>query len=200
MTTIAIIGAGNVGTALGTGLAAHGHAVTYGVRNPDDTRYQALPAVTTMQAATDAADVVILATPCVAVPEVLRGLALRAGQTVIDATNAVRTPPPEGFATMGDLVASLVPDGVTVAKAFNTIGAEHLGNGTVNGQAAFLPVAGDDAAAKTAFGLATDLGFDVVVLGDREQFGLMEAFAKVWIQLAFGCGLGRDFGFVLQRS
>ena len=199
MTTIAIVGAGNVGTALGRGFAARGHAVTYGVRDTTDARYAELPSCATPQVAVDGADVVILSTPCAAVPDVLRGLTLRDGQTVIDATNAVRTPPPEGFATMGDLVAALVPEGVSVVKAFNTIGAEHLGNGQVGGKPAFLPIAGDEAGAKLALGLATDLGFEAVVIGGREQFGVMENFAKLWIQLAFGCGLGRDFGFGILR-
>lgn len=199
MTSIAIVGAGSVGTALGNGFTAHGHAVTYGVRNPADARYATLPNVAPMSAAVSGADVVILAVPCVAVPDVLRAVSLHAGQTVIDATNAVRTPVPEGFATMGDLVASLVPDGVAVVKAFNTIGAEHLATGTVGGKRAFLPVAGDDSGAQLAATLGTELGFESVVVGGRDQFATIEHFAKLWIQLAFGCGIGRGFGFGILR-
>jgi predicted dinucleotide-binding enzyme len=36
---IAIIGAGNVGQALGQGWSRRGHEVRYGVRNPADAKY-----------------------------------------------------------------------------------------------------------------------------------------------------------------
>ena len=37
---IAIIGAGNVGQALGQGWAKRGHEVRYGVRDPADAKYR----------------------------------------------------------------------------------------------------------------------------------------------------------------
>ena len=199
MSAIAVIGAGSVGTSLGRGLATRGHAVTYGVRDTADTRYAGFGTLATISDAARGADVVVLAVPSASVPEVVPTLPLHAGQTVIDATNAVRTPVPNGFPTMGDLVASLVPDGVWVVKAFNTIGAEHLADGTIGGTPAFLPVAGDEPGAKRALELATDLGFEAVVLGGREQFAVMEDFARLWIQLAFGVGMGREFGFGILR-
>jgi predicted dinucleotide-binding enzyme len=202
MTTIAIIGAGSVGRALGTGLGGAGHDVTYGVRSPDDPRHGDLPspAVRTPRQAAEAAEVVILAVPADAVPETLRGLGLRSDHVVVDATNAVRAPVPDGHRTMGDLVASLAPPGVAVVKAFNTIGAEHLSDGHVAGTDAFLPVAGDRRGTDLVAGLATQLGFDAVVLGDRDAFDLVEAHAAMWIHLAFRCGFGRGFGFGVLRG
>ena len=122
-------------------------------------------------------------------------LGLRAGQVVIDATNAVRIAVPGGHPTMGDLVASLVPEGVGVAKAFNTIGAEHLSGGRIDGLRVFLPVAGDPEAVDVVRDLGEALEFDVAVVGDRSAFDLVEAHARLWIQLAFGSGWGRSFGF-----
>src|SRR6516164_9484749 len=54
---IAIIGAGNVGKALGTAWRNRGHQVTFGVRHPDDPKYASLGAVETNESATATADV-----------------------------------------------------------------------------------------------------------------------------------------------
>ena len=119
------------------------------------------------------------------------------GQVVADATNAVRAPVPDGHDTMGDLVAALVPDAVAVVKAFNTIGAEHLGDGRFGEQRAFLPIAGDQEGVEAVLPLAEQLGFDAVALGGREAFGMAEDHARLWIHLAFVCGWGRGFGFAV---
>lgn len=199
MTRIAIVGAGSVGTTLGTGFARIGHDVAYAVRNPDDPKYATLPHRAPLADATRNADVVVLAVPADAVPGTIPMLSLSPGQVVIDATNAVRTAVPGGHATMGELVAALVPDGVAVAKAFNTVGAEHLGNGETPTGRVFLPLAGDDAAVDLVLQLATDLGFEAVSLGGRDRFEMLEAHAKLWIHLAFGRGWGRQFAFTVIR-
>jgi predicted dinucleotide-binding enzyme len=138
--------------------------------------------------------------PADAVTAVVPDLHLVPGQAVIDATNAVRMPVPGGHTTMGDLVSSLVPAGVSVAKAFNTVGAEHLTDGRTAQGRVFLPIAGDSEAVDIATTLASDLGFEVVALGGRERFGMVEDHARLWIHLAFGCGWGRDFAFTVTRS
>lgn len=207
MTTLAIIGAGSVGRALGFGLAASGHAVSFGVRDPGDHRHTELAPgskgeagapveVTTPAEATAGADVVVLAVPASAVADVVPRLGLQAGQIVVDATNAVGRPVPEGMSTMSELVASLAPDGVAVVKAFNTIGAEHLGDGRFDQQRAFLPIAGPEEETAVVSALAADLGFEPVVLGGAEAVRLVEDHARLWIHLAFNCGWGRSFGFV----
>ncbi|MEM9655833.1 MAG: NAD(P)-binding domain-containing protein [Actinomycetota bacterium] len=194
---VAVIGGGSVGSALARGLAAQDRAVRVGVRAPDDTKYAELRAVVPVvpidEVAVGAA-AVILAVPAAAVGAVLGGLRLDTGQVLIDATNAVGQPVPEGFETMGDYVCSLVGD-VPVAKAFNTIGAEHLGDGRFEEGGAFLPVAGDEAARAVAIELADSLGFETADLGGREAFAMSEAHARLWIHLAFRCGWGREFGF-----
>lgn len=199
MTRITIVGAGSVGTALGAGFTRVGHDVTYAVRNPADPKHAALPRVASLADATAGAQVVVLAIPADAVATTVPALALSPGQVVIDATNAVRTPVPDGHPTMGAFVAALVPDGVAVAKAFNTVGAEHLGDGSTAVGRVFLPVAGDDTAADIALQLADGLGFEAVSLGGREQFTMMEDHARLWIHLAFGRGWGRQFAFTVIR-
>ncbi len=195
---VTIIGAGNVGTALANGFHRGGHSATVAVRDPDRQRPELDPEVT--RASLDHLDpatleLVVLAVPAASVESVIPGLHLQEGTIVVDATNAVSTPVPGGAPTMADHVATLLPDGVALVKAFNTVGAEHLGVGVVDDQPIFLPIGGDQPATDTVAELATAIGFDAVVLGDRTTFGLIEGFARLWIHLAFRNGWGRRFAF-----
>ena len=190
---IAVIGAGSVGAALATGLGAAGHHVVIGVRRPDQPKYRNLPVETaTIDAAVAHATVVVLAVPAESLAEVVPSLGLHAGQVVVDATNAVFTPIPDGFDTLGDFVGSLLPDGVAFVKAFNTVGAEHLAGGSYEHRT-FLPIAGDEAGTSIVAALGTDLGFDVADLGDRGAIALVESHARLWIHLAYRRGWGRSF-------
>jgi predicted dinucleotide-binding enzyme len=196
---IAVIGAGSVGSALAAGLTAAGHHVAIGVREPDQAKYSDLPgAATTISAAVSDATVVILAVPADSLETVVPALELRAGQVVVDATNAVVTPVPDGFVTLGDYVGSLLAADVALVKAFNTVGAEHLAGGTV-GYPTFLPIAGDDPGTAIVADLAADLGFEVADLGGRDMFALVENHARLWIHLAFRRGWGRDFVWTTVR-
>lgn len=63
---IEVIGAGNVGRALGGGWARAGHQVVYGVREPEAGKYADLAGEAEVDSVTKAAagaDVVVLATP-----------------------------------------------------------------------------------------------------------------------------------------
>lgn len=200
--SVAIIGAGSVGSHLARGLAGAGHAVTVGVRDATTDRAVALAgagvALASPEDAAAGADVVVLAVPAPSLGEVVPSLGDLAGKVVVDATNAVGTPLPDGFATLGAYVSSLAP-GARVVKAFNTIGAEHMESATVAGTPAFLPVAGDDAGRPVVVDLATSLGFDVADLGGPDCVQMVEDAARLWIHLAFRCGWGRDFGFGVLR-
>lgn len=198
---IAIIGAGPVGRALGTGLANAGHTVSIGVREPsapkhDDLRSTAT--VTTPRAAAETATVVVLAVPADTLETVIPSLELRSGQIVVDATNAVFTPVPDGFETLGHYAASLTPSGVLFVKAFNTVGAEHLAGETFE-QPTFLPIAGDPEAIETVLALAQDLGLEAANLGGREEIGQIEHFARLWIHLALKKGWGRNIAWSIAR-
>jgi predicted dinucleotide-binding enzyme len=197
---IAVIGGGAVGRALYAGLAGAGHDLVMGVRDPADPKHVTDPPVHLADhvAAVSGAAVVILAVPVPALADVVPTLGLATGQIVVDATNAVRIPVPDGHSTVGDHVASLLPAGVLLVKAFNTIGAEHLGTGRIDGVAAFLPIAGDEAGLVVVAELAADIGFDVAELGDRSAFAMVEDHARLWIHLAFVGGWGRNFGFVVR--
>lgn len=200
--SIAVIGAGNVGTALARGLAGAGHRVVVGVRD------QAAPGPSALAASGIAlrspaeahmgADATILAVPASAVELVVPALGLAPGAVLLDATNAVGHPVPGGFETMGALVQSLAPQ-AAVVKAFNTIGAELLGRGRIGDAAVFLPIAGHEHGRPLTVELATSLGFEVADLGGPEVIHIVEDHARLWIHLAFRCGWGRAFGFAVAR-
>ncbi len=193
---IAVIGAGSVGRSLATATERQGHDVVVGVRDPDDPRHADAGERATPADAAAGADLVGLAVPAAAVGEALASRPLAPPTVVVDATNAGAAPPPDGFATMGALTRSLVPAAVPVVKAFNTIGAEHLLTGGVDGTPAFLPIAGDPAGVDVVEALARDLGFDVAALGGHDAVALVEDHARLWIHL-LRTGWGRGSAFAV---
>ncbi|HEX4934856.1 MAG TPA: NAD(P)-binding domain-containing protein, partial [Gemmatimonadaceae bacterium] len=89
MQTIAVIGHGNIGGTLAARLAAAGHAVTFGARNPGDEKAQAASRargvpVASIADAVGSADVVIVATPGKVVADLAASLGSLAGKLVID--------------------------------------------------------------------------------------------------------------------
>jgi 8-hydroxy-5-deazaflavin:NADPH oxidoreductase len=148
---IAIIGAGNVGGALGTAFSHAGHEVVFGVREPVSERTRAALAsaegasIASPAAAVEAADVICFALRWDAVPEIVGQLPPLAGRIVIDAMNRLAGDPTRS--TTQDL-ADLLP-GARLAKAFNTIGFENLTTAHERQKKAAMFVAGDDAEAKS---------------------------------------------------
>src|SRR5438270_3647372 len=93
---IAMIGAGNVGGALGTRWAEKGHSIKYAVRNPKADKVQKLIAslkgraqAATIAEATTNAEVVVLATPWEGARDALAAAGNLAGKILIDATNPI---------------------------------------------------------------------------------------------------------------
>jgi len=198
---IAVLGAGNVGKALGEALAARGHNVVYGVRDPE--RSKAKPAKTVVDAIQDS-DAVILATPYDATGPLLResGIAL-AGKIVIDATNPLK-PDLTGLSLTGDVSGAELLQRETPSallfKAFNTTGFGNMQNPVYPEGRAVMFVAGPNGNGKqTVMQLVTDVGFDAVDAGDLTQARLLEPLAMLWIKLAFAKGIGVDCASVLAR-
>jgi predicted dinucleotide-binding enzyme len=196
---VAVLGTGRVGGQLARGLAAAGHRVVLGSRNPGAEAPDTDPVVS-VYSHTDAvagAEVVILAVPFTAASELLGGLGDLGGRILVDATN------PIGADTGGRTGAEVIAEAATnarVVKAFNTIGAEHMADARFAGGSAYALLAGDDEAARNVVaGLAEELGFEPVHLGDLATARHAEAAALFWIHLAFACGYGRDIGVGLLR-
>ena len=162
---VAIIGAGNVGKALGTSITRAGHDVTIAAKHPEHAQAAAQeigaqPAADTADAVHDA-DVVILAIPFVgAADEVAAEIRDDvAGKPVVDVTNPMK-PDFSGLATEGTSAAEefqkRLPE-ARVVKAFNTIFASRQANPSreIDGY-----VAGDDEKAKQqVIALIDSIGF-----------------------------------------
>lgn len=208
--SISIIGAGNVGMALGKAFTQRGETVVYGV--PEPAKYQAAVAalgdkarVTTTEQAIAASDTVILAVPYAALPAIAQSVPDWRGKVLIDATNPL-APGLSGLSvgttTSGAEELAKLARGARVVKAFNTTGAENMADSRYPQGAPMMPVCGDDAEARQrAMALATLIGFDAVDMGPLMAARYLEPFAMTWIHLAIKQGYGRNFAFgVLRRS
>ena len=173
--TVAVIGTGNVGMALGTEFAGIGHTVIYGSRSPDSEKTQGLVAKTENASAAlpaDAAaqaDVVILAVPGMVTETVVKGLGDLSGKIIIDATNPLifqGNPPVVTYGTdrsLGEIVQEAHPDAYVV-KAFNTIGWPQMIDPPT--PAPVIPIAGESAEAKARVAeWANMIGIDTVDVG-----------------------------------
>jgi NADPH-dependent F420 reductase len=191
---IAIIGAGNVGSALAAATVAAGHDVAVTATDPEKAadvaaRAGARGAASNAEAVADA-EVVVLAVPGNAVTDVARELAPElAGKVVVDATNPLN-------ATYTDLVVeetaavqsvqSVLPD-VPVVKAFNTIFAGRLESPVEGGVKLDAYYAGDDADAKrVAAELLSSLGFRPIDAGNLRMARALEEMAFLNISLNAG--------------
>jgi len=201
---IAIIGGGNVGTALAGAWTRAGHTVVLGLR--DTGKGGAFEALEP-RAAAEEADAVVLAVPYGAVAEVAAAIGPLSGKIVIDATNPIaRTDHgPDlaiGFASSGgEELQRLLPQ-ARVIKTLNQIGAEGMADASGFAHQPAMFMAGDDEEAKrTVAGLLADIGFEPLDAGPLHRARLLEPFAMVWINQALMRGKGRDWAFAaLPRS
>jgi hypothetical protein len=208
---IAIIGAGNVGGALGRAWVKSGHDVMFGVRDPSSPKVAALLATMGGRAAAgsvaEAAGygaVVALCTPWNVTEAAIRDARDFAGKILIDCTNPVESDLSGlavGRTTSGaELVASWAPD-ARVVKAFNTVGFEIMADPDFGGRGATMLIAGDDESAKAvASDLARQIGFEPVNAGPLAIARLLEPMALLWINLALIQGYGTRIAFRLERK
>jgi predicted dinucleotide-binding enzyme len=137
------------------------------------------------------ADVVLLAVPAAAVPEVLAAAGPLESTVLVDATNNLSGGPD------GAAIAALVP-GARVVKAFNTVFARFFAEPPPRPPS--LVFAGDDADAKEVVAnLIRDAGFDPVDAGGLEQAADLEAFARIVIGIAYRQGRG-PFTYRFERA
>jgi predicted dinucleotide-binding enzyme len=153
--TVAMIGTGNVGAALGRRFAEHGHKIFYGSRDPAAADVRELVAITghgavavTQREAAAQADIVVLAVPWTAVEDVVRALPDLSGKIVVDPTNP-RVTASDGFAdypiedSNAERIARLAP-GAQVVKAFSTLGFETMLDPKVAEGPVTVPIVGAD--------------------------------------------------------
>jgi len=174
---IGVIGAGRIGGTVGTLWVKAGYAIMLSARNLDEVKKLTdglgpkARAGTPQQAATFG-DVIFVAVPYSALPQLGRDLAAELkGKVVLDSCNPIPRRDGEMAAAAqakGTGVASVefLP-GVRLVRAFNSVGYSVLRSEAHRaGDKIAIPLAGDDTQAlKTASRLVEDAGFEPVVVG-----------------------------------
>ena len=184
---VAIIGAGNVGTALTTSFTRAGHDVTVAANHPEHAQevaesVGAEAALTTTAAVADA-DLVILAVPATALGSIATELGDElAGKVVVDVANRP-TPDPSGRGTsIAEELQEQLPES-HVVKAFNTLFASRQADPVVAGVAVDGFVAADDPSAKkTVSDVLESLGFRPVDAGPLAAARTLEGMA--WLNIS----------------
>ena len=190
--TVAVLGTGRVGAALGPQFARQGLNVVYGSRDPLKPAVRALVArtgpgtrATSAAEAVAAAQYVVIALPWSATEATLTGLDL-AGKIIIDPTNAIRTNAAKQMEMAVDTSAAeriqeIAPK-AQVVKAFNAVGSHVMADAAAGGGPVTIPLVGDsvDAKAKVA-ALVQRMGFETIDLGPLRNARALEGLAILYM-------------------
>jgi 8-hydroxy-5-deazaflavin:NADPH oxidoreductase len=185
VTRIGVIGSGNIGATVGEGWQRAGHEVVFASRSPEP------PRTVSIADAIAGADVVLLAVPGAAVPQLLaeQGPALD-GRVVIDATNDVG-----GERLHHADTYEVCARGARFVRAFNTLGFEMFANPSIGGEMADLFWCGPEGAGVEQ--LITDIGLRPVRVGDIDAIDVVDGGARLWLTLVFRRGHPRRLAFRL---
>ena len=203
---IAIVGKGNVGKALGPNIAAAGHDVVFGVRQPRDPKYASddgIPLKTVNEAASGA-ELVILAINWAAVDSALAECGNLDRKVLIDCTNPYDfrnnlAPLVPADQSAAKLIASKTR--AKVVKAFNQVGADVMANARRRKTRPLQFIASDHEDAKaTVIKLASDIGFDARDAGGLDYARELEGMARLWIAQAFWRGMPASSGWLLTTE
>jgi len=189
---VAIIGAGNVGSALARAFVRSGHDVTITARSTDRAS-QVATATGAKYAASNAeaarsADVIVLATPFTSAAEVAAEIrSVAKGRVIVDTTNRMSFGPtgPDMDTTTSNAeeLAALLPDS-HVVKAFNTLFASNQADPVLDDVQLDGYVAGDDEASKaTVLSLVGSIGLEPVDVGALARARQLESLAFLNISL-----------------
>jgi len=176
--TIAVLGTGRFGGAIGKRLGARGYPVVYGSRTPEAARVKTLVADSGPRAssaapkdATGRSAIVIFAVPWDPVKELLPSLGELSGKLLIDPMIAKPRIiegypfPPAAPTSTAEQLQSWAP-GAHVVKAFITVSYATLANPVRAGGPISIPFAGADRNAKGRVAqLISELGFDPMEAG-----------------------------------
>lgn len=195
---IAVIGTGNMATAIAERLVASGRSVLIGGRDIDKARALAnaigdRARAVTIGAALAEASIAFLAVPYDAVGGCVKELA-GAAKILVDITNPI-TPDYMGL-TLGhttsaaEEIQKLVPN-ARVVKAFNTLFAAVVKNPESLGRTPQVFIAADDQEAEgTVAQLIRDMGFAPIYAGPLANARFLEPVAELNIHLGYALGHG----------
>ncbi len=202
---IAVIGSGNVGSALAQQFKKAGHVVLMGSKFPLSEKSIQLAtkigeeSFTSIENAVKQCEVVVIATPPEAILTILPQLGDIENKVFIDTTNVVRIKP-EPYNTAFDAIKNLGKTDLVV-KCFNSTGFENMLNPNYQNNAIDMFVAGNSQQAKgIARQLSEDIGFaNCYDFGGDDKVELLEKFALCWINLAIIQGHGRNLAFKIVK-
>lgn len=211
---VTIIGGGNVGSTLANSIAASGKAkaVMIAARDPSKTAAKLAEGglshlkVEIMTSAIASSDILILATPSVhtdkEIEELAKTLGDVSGKIIIDATNPLSSFQDglqvrwEQGISGGEKLQECLPD-CKVYKAFNTLGVEHMRDGT--GKDMMYCGPDTDIAEVVAA-----VGYKPYYVGPLRYARNLEAIAELWIHCAIpplpANYIGRDWTFAIAGN
>jgi 8-hydroxy-5-deazaflavin:NADPH oxidoreductase len=192
--TVAIIGAGNIGGRLAAAFAAGGQDFLLAGRDIDATRKLAADLgghaeAVSVDEAVDRADVLVPAVWFDVFKDLIAQYGGRlAGKIIIDPTNPVGPDGNGGFQKIigaqesaGQILAGLLPAGARLVKAFGTLSADTLSAAARREpeRAVLFYAADDDAAGEQVADLIRIAGYEPVPVGGLDQSIRLEVFGDL---------------------
>jgi len=195
--TIAVIGTGDVGGALGPKFAAQGHTIVYGSRDPERSKVQELvektgdsASATTPADAAAQADIVVLAVPGLMVEEITKSLGDLSGKIIIDPTNPLQRRMnrlEHAVDTSNAEIIQAAAPGAYVVKAFNTLNWATMVDPESAGGPVSIPLVGDNARAKEKVAeLVAGMGLEPIDVGPLRDARWVEGMLILWINNRWG--------------
>jgi predicted dinucleotide-binding enzyme len=189
--TIAVIGTGRMGSAIGPRLAETGHKVIYGSRTPSADKVRELierspgkARAATQKSAVAAADIVIVAVPWFATEDFIKQSGPFDGKLILDMSNAT-TMRDDGLLDLavdtsaGQLIQSWAPQ-AKVVKFFNTVSYHVIADLSIARGKVTVPLAGNDAPSKArAAKIVEGLGFEAIDIGPIRNARALEFMSTI---------------------
>lgn len=204
---IGIIGAGNVGKALGKAFAREGQEVCFGLRNPEKYRdtleVEKNTKLMTVDECIEANKIIVMAMPYQAA---LQFVTIRPDwntRILVDVSTPLSKDYSKleiGLTTSGAEEIQKLANNARIITAFSTMSAECMENSNFSSGKVFMPVCGNDNDAREKIiQLAKLIGFDAIDAGSLRNARYVEPMAMLWVELAIKLGYGRNIEFSLLR-